>query len=181
MGVQGAAGLVAEGDGARIVEDEASQPLLRDLAQRSRGSERVAPVHATGNYAYECARMHGPGWMLLGDAAGFVDPITREGIFFALQSADAAADAILGRAEPSRAYAERVRREIVSELSRAARLKARFFAPAFVALLITALEQSAGIRAVMADLVAGQQPYAGLKWRLAQTLELGLAWRWLRS
>src|SRR4029453_15025111 len=33
----------------------------------------------------------GQGWLTVGDAAGLVDPITREGIFFALQSAGAAA------------------------------------------------------------------------------------------
>jgi hypothetical protein len=33
----------------------------------------------------------------------------------------------------------------------------------------------------MADLVAGRQPYATLKWRLLGTLELGLAWRTLRQ
>jgi len=33
----------------------------------------------------------------------------------------------------------------------------------------------------MADLVAGRQPYATLKWRLVKTFEVGLAWRALRS
>jgi len=33
----------------------------------------------------------------------------------------------------------------------------------------------------MADLVAGRQPYASLKWRLLKTFELGLAWRILTS
>jgi hypothetical protein len=33
----------------------------------------------------------------------------------------------------------------------------------------------------MADLVAGQQTYAALKWRLLKTLQFGLAWRVLRS
>ena len=36
----------------------------------------------------------GDGWMLLGDAAGLVDPITREGIYFALRSGLLAAQAL---------------------------------------------------------------------------------------
>ena len=40
-----------------------------------------------------------------------------------------------------------------------------------------ALMESAAIRTVMADLVAGRQSYATLKWRLLKTFELGLAWR----
>jgi hypothetical protein len=43
-----------------------------------------------------------------------------------------------------------------------------------------ALTESAAIRAVMADLFAGTQAYRTLKWRLAKTLEFGLAWRALQ-
>lgn len=120
----------------------------------------------------------GPGWMLVGDAAGLVDPITREGIYFALRSAEWAADAVAaGGADPWRRYAERVREEIGAELARASRLKHRFFRPRFTRLMIDALRHSASVRAVMADLVAGEQGYGDLKWRLARTLELGLAAR----
>ena len=62
-------------------------------------------------------------------------------------------------------------------LLRAARFKAGFFQPRFTRLLIDALQQSAAIRAVMADLVAGEQAYGDLKWRLIKTLELRVAWR----
>ena len=122
----------------------------------------------------------GDGWMLLGDAAGLVDPITREGIFFALQSGALAA-AALGAPDPARHYAGSVRAELHDELRRAANLKAGFFRPRFTSLLIDALEHSAAIRDVMRDLVAGRQPYRGLKRRLLGTLELGLAWRALRG
>jgi flavin-dependent dehydrogenase len=113
--------------------------------------------------------------MLLGDAAGFVDPITREGIFFALTSADRAADALLdGSGDPARVYDSRVRDEISNELVRAARLKARFFAPRFMGMLVTALQRSDSIRTIMADLVAGHQTYRGLRRRLIGTLEFRL-------
>jgi geranylgeranyl reductase family protein len=118
----------------------------------------------------------GNGWMLLGDAAGLVDPITREGIFFALRSGILAASA-LRAADPARAYAEAVRGELHEELRRAARLKAGFFRPRFTGLLVEALDRSAAIRAVMIDLIAGRQPYTGLKRRLLATLEIGLMMR----
>ena len=85
----------------------------------------------------------GDGWMLLGDAAGLVDPITREGIFFALRSGMLAA-AALGSGSPARAYADAVRDELHDELRRAARLKAGFFRPRFTSLLIDALESERG-------------------------------------
>jgi geranylgeranyl reductase family protein len=118
----------------------------------------------------------GDGWMLLGDAAGLVDPITREGIFFALRSGILAA-AALRAADPGRAYAARVRAELHDELRRAAQLKAGFYRPRFTRLLIDALDQSAPVRNVMIDLVAGRQPYRGLKRRLLGTLEIGLMLR----
>jgi geranylgeranyl reductase family protein len=118
----------------------------------------------------------GDGWMLLGDAAGLVDPITREGIFFALRSGMLAA-AALASASPARTYAEGVRDELHDELRRAARLKAGFFRPRFTSLTVEALSHSAAIRDVMIDLVAGRQSYAGLKRRLLSTLELGLMLR----
>jgi geranylgeranyl reductase family protein len=118
----------------------------------------------------------GEGWMLLGDAAGLVDPITREGIFFALRSGRLAAEA-LASSSPTRTYAQSIRDELHDELRRAARFKAGFFRPRFTGLLVDALNGSAAIRDVMVDLVAGRQPYAGLKRRLLGTLELGLMLR----
>jgi flavin-dependent dehydrogenase len=62
--------------------------------RRMRAAERIGPVHATGNYSYECARMHGPGWLLLGDAWTFVDPMFSSGVFLAMHGAERAADAV---------------------------------------------------------------------------------------
>lgn len=131
--------------------------------------------------AIDCAApVAGPRWLLAGDAAGLVDPITREGIFFALRSGDHAAEALAGAA-PDRTYDARLRDEIIPEILRAARFKAGFFTPPFVRLLLTALERSERIRAVMADLVAGRQSYRTLKRRLLNTFEFRLAWDALKQ
>jgi geranylgeranyl reductase family protein len=119
-------------------------------------------------------------WMLLGDAAGLVDPITREGIFFAMRSGQLAASA-LGTHDPARAYTASIRDEVHAELRRAAELKAAFFRPRFTRLLIEALNHSAAIRSVMIDLIAGRQPYSGLKRRLLGTLEFGLMMKLVAS
>jgi flavin-dependent dehydrogenase len=158
------------------------------LPRRSRGAAKASSLSEARRRRYawpipsleardvEAEQPSGDGWMLLGDAAGLVDPITREGIFFALRSGMLAA-AALGGASPAHTYAAAVRDELHDELRRAARLKAGFFRPRFTALLIDALNQSAGIRDVMTDLVAGRQPYRGLKRRLVGTLEVGFMWR----
>jgi flavin-dependent dehydrogenase len=122
-----------------------------------------------------------PRWMLLGDAAGLVDPLTREGIYFALLSADYAAEAMAAgcRADPSSTYSARLRDEIYPELRRAAALKAGFFSSGFTHLLVEALARSETVRQVMVDLVGGRQPYSSLRGRLVRTFEVGLAWRLL--
>jgi flavin-dependent dehydrogenase len=54
------------------------------------------------------ASRSGDGWLLVGDAAGFLDPLSGEGLHRALVSAELAADAIdghlLGEASSLRAY-----------------------------------------------------------------------------
>ena len=138
------------------------------------------PIPSLAPRDFDAPALAGPRWSLVGDAAGLVDAITREGIFFALASGQWAAEALTERAAAS-TYSSRVHDEAIPELARAARLRSGFFRPAFTGRMIDALQQSGAIRAVMADLIAGRQPYATLKWRLLKTLELGLAWRALVS
>ena len=138
------------------------------------------PIPSLSVRDFAALELAGPRWALVGDAAGLVDPITREGIFFAIASGEWIADALAAR-DPAPDYVARVRGVAIAELVRAARLKAGFFRPAFTGLLMRALMESPAIRAVMADLVAGRQDYASLKWRLLKTFEVGLAWRALTT
>ncbi len=140
------------------------------------------PIPSLTARAFDTLVTSGPNWCLVGDAAGLVDPITREGIYFALRSGGWAAEAMASsRAASTRGYHERVRDEIVSDLAVAARYKAGFFKPRFTQLIVDALAESPPVREVMAGLIAGTQPYRRLKWALAKTAEVGLAWRLLRA
>ncbi|HEV7665913.1 MAG TPA: NAD(P)/FAD-dependent oxidoreductase [Chloroflexota bacterium] len=58
------------------------------LAQRLHAGRRVGSVTGVGPLARHVARPAGPGFALVGDAAGFFDPFTGEGIFRALRSAE---------------------------------------------------------------------------------------------
>jgi flavin-dependent dehydrogenase len=51
-------------------------------------------VHVTGNYSYDSARMSGPGWVLVGDAFAFLDPVFSSGVFLAMSGAELAAAAV---------------------------------------------------------------------------------------
>jgi len=164
------------GIGAATLRARAAQWLrAHRLARASHLEPYGWPIPTLSASDLAAPPLGGTGWLLVGDAAGLVDPITREGIFFALQSAGFAARALA--ADNLAQYEGDVQRHILPELRRAARLKAGFFRPEFTRLVMDALERSAAIRRVMADLIAGTQPYRGLKRRLAATLEWRVAGR----
>jgi len=71
--------------------------------KRMEQAERVAPVHVTGNYSYVCKRMTGPGWVMVGDAFAFLDPVFSSGVYLGMNSAEQAADVVDGvLREPAR-------------------------------------------------------------------------------
>jgi len=112
----------------------------------------------------------GDGWALLGDAAGFADPVTGEGIYYALRSAELFADAYLkGRPED---YEQLWRADFGGELKRASEMRRRFYgnfwgAP-FTDRMIEFARGHRGIRKVLGQLVAGDQGYVNLKQKLAR-------------
>ena len=56
---------------------------------------KAAPVKATKDYTYRASRAAGDGWVLVGDAFGFLDPLYSSGVLLALKSGELAADAII--------------------------------------------------------------------------------------
>lgn len=64
---------------------------LPHLARRLAGARMVAPVRAMGPLAYEVLPPRAGGVLFVGDAAGFFDPFTGEGVFAALRGAELAA------------------------------------------------------------------------------------------
>lgn len=129
--------------------------------------------------AWKKNRVAGEGWMAVGDAAGLVDPITGEGLYYALRSADLAARALLselgGLAEKLQTYRRLLRRDFVADLEFGSRLAKRIFLGRFLfgsvpARMVQFTRQSTRFSSVMQDLFAGTQPYLGLKNRLLKNL-----------
>ena len=48
-------------------------------------------VRVTGNYSYDSTRMGGPGWVMIGDAFAFLDPVFSSGVYLAMSGAEQAA------------------------------------------------------------------------------------------
>lgn len=57
-------------------------------------AERAAPFRAAKEYSYHATRAAGDGWVLCGDAFGFLDPLYSSGVLLALRSGALAADAV---------------------------------------------------------------------------------------
>lgn len=113
--------------------------------------------------------MSGEKWALVGDAAAIADPITGEGIFYALRSGQLLAETMMAGGSP-RAYAEGAMEDFGHDLMRAARLYKRFFAPGFTDRMLDYANRSPALSRVMVDLVLGKQDYMSLKRRLVMTL-----------
>jgi geranylgeranyl reductase family protein len=115
-------------------------------------------------------RACGPDWALLGDAAGFADPVTGEGIYYALRSAELFAECCL--AGGLEAYERRWREDFGRELRRASRMRRRFygqfFGAPFTSRMIDLARLHPGIRRTLRELVAGDQGYLTLKRTLAR-------------
>jgi len=64
------------------------------IRQRLQSARQVSDVYVTSDFSYRANRMAGHGWVLVGDAFGFMDPIYSSGIMLAMKSGEFAADAI---------------------------------------------------------------------------------------
>ena len=129
--------------------------------------------------AWRNNRVAGDGWLAVGDAAGLVDPITGEGIYYAVRSGDLASQIVLNDAhsiaEKAQAYMGLLRRDFAADLEFGACLAQRVFVGKFLfstvpARMVQFIRQSPRFQDLMQDLFAGTQPYLGLKSRLLRNL-----------
>jgi flavin-dependent dehydrogenase len=65
------------------------------VKKRVASGKRITGFFATKDYSYRSTRVAGEGWVLVGDAFGFLDPLYSSGVLLALRSGEMAADAIV--------------------------------------------------------------------------------------
>ena len=65
------------------------------VKKRVAGAKRITGFFATKDYSYRSTQVAGEGWVLVGDAFGFLDPLYSSGVLLALRSGEQAADAIV--------------------------------------------------------------------------------------
>ncbi len=172
-------GICGKGEPAQVLR----QRLERYMAEKGlpvKGStfySHLLPSLETSSWKKN--RVAGDRWMAVGDAAGLVDPITGEGLYYAVRSADLATKALLqeqgGWLEKVAAYRKLLRRDFAHDLEFGSRLSKRMYLGNFLfrsipARMVQFTRRSPRFASLMQDLFAGTQPYLGLKNRLLNNL-----------
>lgn len=100
------------------------------VKERVSNAKQVAPVKATKDYTYRASQAAGDGWVLVGDAFGFLDPLYSSGVMLALKSGELAADAIvegLRNGDTSRAQIGKWEAGYVEGMNRMRRLVCEYY------------------------------------------------------
>jgi geranylgeranyl reductase family protein len=122
-------------------------------------------------------RIAGRNWAMAGDAAACVDPITGEGLYYAMRSGDMLAQALI-EGQPQ-AYPERLRAAFSADLEFAATIARKVFRGTFLGDAITTrtvqlVNYSPTFRELIRDMFSGSQDYRSLKRRLWSQLGITL-------
>jgi geranylgeranyl reductase family protein len=151
-----------------------AKTLLSNFIAADLGSEVLeqaefysAPVPCLGPRSWKKNQISGDGWALVGDAAGLVDPITGEGIYYAFKSAEILAETL----DRPDLYQSKIQMSIGSELQRSARMYNRFYRGRFLGAdfkkrTVQLAQRSKTLKAVLGNLIAGNQGYLSLKKKL---------------
>jgi len=103
------------------------------LWERMREAQLIGnEVRVTGNYSYDSRRMGGPGWILIGDAFAFLDPVFSSGVYLAMSGAEQAAqvvDAALREPKSEKALLRKLERRLRAGMNRLSFLIYRFNSP----------------------------------------------------
>ena len=112
---------------------------LAETRERIENAEPVMPAQATGNYSYLSDRMCGPGYLMIGDAYAFIDPVFSSGVYLAMYSAErgirVAEAALTGNHGNYRKACTQYQREIQKGISTFSWFIYRFTSPVMVNLM----------------------------------------------
>ena len=143
----------------------------REMSELRESAERYAArIPGLAPETFDSRRAAGDGWALVGDAAGFADPVTGEGIYYALRSAELFAEAYLSGRPAD--YEKMWRADFGRELRRASKMRRRFYGSfwggPFTDRMVIFARAHRGIRHTLCQLIAGEQSYTDLKPTLAR-------------
>jgi len=137
------------------------------LAERMKDAERVSPVYVRRDFSFMVKRRTGKNFALIGDAAGFLDPIFSTGVFMAMKSADIAADAIEQRLRRgSMRLLRRYDRSFQSAMNKYFRFIVNFYRREFLEVFLQP-KTDYGLIPVITGILAGNIFVTNNRWKLA--------------
>src|SRR3972149_9752261 len=140
------------------------------------GPQRAGPVHAVADFSYESTRFVGDRFLIVGDAAAFIDPVFSSGVLMAMSSAKDAAKAIHSAfqngdfsAQALSPYEREHRRKVHSIF----RLIRAYYRPAFLDLFMNP-DAALQLKGAVATMISGNFDLRlRLRWRLELFFLLG--------
>jgi flavin-dependent dehydrogenase len=121
-----------------------------------------------GIQAFEDNAVAGPGWALVGDASGSVDPLTGEGIYYALKTAHLLAEALIQGS--LQAYEAAWQAMATVSIAKVSKKRDTFYHPTTLRMLALLLDYSPSVRALTGNIICGGQQYDTLKSRVKAEL-----------
>ena len=103
------------------------------VSARMADAELVSDVTSTGNYSYRCSAAWGEGWLMVGDAFAFIDPVFSSGVLLAMTAGEMGADVAdrwLDNPAAGRSMAARMERDLRRAMDRISWLIYRINTPA---------------------------------------------------
>lgn len=140
------------------------------LRSRMPNASQVQPVRTVADFAYESSRYVGDRFVLVGDAAAFLDPVFSSGVLMAMSSARAAANAIDAAFQANDFSARALcsyEREHRRKIKTVFRLIRAYYRPSFLQMFMNpsnTLELKSAVTTILAG-AAGSHPLR-LRWRL---------------
>ena len=172
-------GICGKSQPAQVMRARLEQ-YMRERSLSYRGAAFFGHVlPSLTRHSWQRNRVAGDRWMAVGDAAGLVDPITGEGLYYAMRSGDLASRSILDESHApeakAQAYRTLLREDFGAELEFGILLARTAYTGRFMFSripdgMVHFTRRSARFQVLMQDLFAGTQTYVDLKNRLLRGL-----------
>lgn len=149
---------------------------VRAVSVRLTGSVRTRPVEASADFQYRVRRLAGDGWVVVGDAGAFIDPVFSTGVHLAVTGAwraSRAAGAALGRGRQPRAgdfagYARRTR----AALWMYSRFIYAWYDPSFRQVFMRPPHGKTGVELLKREVVSVLAGSVSPTWRVLPAIEI---------
>ncbi len=180
-------GICGKGISAQAMRAMLERYMAENGISRANATFYAHMLPALGADAWRGNRLSGPGWTAVGDAAGLVDPVTGEGIYYALRSGELAGElCATGRLGE---YPAAIETEFAGDLAYASTLASRLFRGRYLlgantSRMVQFIRRSRRLNGIVQQLFAGTMPYTELRTTLKQALPHVLAemgWNALRG